>query len=76
MKAMASTRSDQGARLKNSHHNRIASAQTIPPIPPKKMASGLNAGMTNLDKHNSTAAMTPGHSRSGFLAGTFILAPA
>ncbi len=33
IRTMAPTRSDQGARLKNSHHTRIAAAHTIPPIP-------------------------------------------
>ncbi len=67
---MALRRSDQGARLKNSHHTTIASVQTTEPsnpirLPsiPKNSASGATAGTPNLNSGSSTAASTPGHSR-------------
>jgi hypothetical protein len=63
---MAPRRSDQGARLKNTHHTRIANAPTTEPIIPKTVASGTTMGMTNLITHSRNAAATPGHSRSDF----------
>src|ERR1700730_10361156 len=66
VKATAPRRSDQGARLKNNHHTTIANAPASPPIIPTNTALGTTAGMTNLTTHSSTAAATPGHSRSGF----------
>src|ERR1700720_3085448 len=65
-RATAPRRSDQGARLKKTHHTTIANAQTKPPIAPRRKALGTTAGRTYLSTHNSTAAATPGHSRSGF----------
>src|SRR5213080_5581469 len=62
---MAPTRSDHGARLKSTHHTRIATPLASPPIIPNKKVSGMNIGTANM-KRRSTAAMTPGHSRSGF----------
>src|ERR1700688_4028250 len=64
-RATAPRRSDQGARLKKTHHTTIANAQTKPPIAPKRNALGATTGRTYLTTHNSTAAVTPGHSRSG-----------
>src|ERR1700730_187944 len=66
-KATAPRRSDQGARLKKTHHTTIANTQTNPPITPKRKALGTTAGMTYLTTHSTAAAATPGHSRSGFL---------
>ena len=70
----APKRSDQGARLKPTHHTTIAAAPKTQPINPttpdsnpKNWASGKTLGRTNLSSINSTAATTPGHSRSGFL---------
>src|ERR1700680_1090440 len=65
-RATAPRRSDQGARLKKTHHTTIANAQTKPPIAPKRKALGMTTGRTYLTRHSSTAAATPGHSRSGF----------
>src|SRR5262245_57906447 len=63
---MAPKRSDQGARLRNSHHKTIANAPKSPPNNPSATASGSTTGTTNLITANSTPATTPGHSRSGF----------
>ena len=60
------TRSDHGARLKNSHHTKTANPPAIPPriaVPP---APGTTMGRTYLASHCSATAATPGHSRSGF----------
>src|ERR1700688_2964524 len=65
-RATAPRRSDQGARLKKTHHTTIANAQTKPPIAPKRKALGTTTGRTYLTTHSSTAAATPGHNRSGF----------
>jgi len=71
----APTRSGQGARLRNTHHTTIANPQKTPPITPKNVAgnpknvaSGATIGTTNLSSISSTAATTPGQSRSGFLS--------
>ncbi|CAN5769047.1 hypothetical protein BH20ACI3_BH20ACI3_22430 [soil metagenome] len=73
IRAMAPKRSDQGARLRNTHHTTITNAQKTPPITPKNVAgnpkyvaSGATTGTTNLTSIRSAAATTPGHSRSGF----------
>jgi hypothetical protein len=66
IRTMAPMRSDQRARLKNSHHTRTASPQTSPPIIPNIMTSGATMGTTNQTSHCSTTATTPGHSRKGF----------
>ena len=66
IKTMAPTRSDQGARLKNSHHTTIVTPPRSSPIIPTAMAPGTTTGTTNLTSHCSTTATTPGHSRSGF----------
>jgi hypothetical protein len=63
---IAPKRSTQGARLKNSHQTRIASAHTIAPSIAPMAASGATTGTTNQSSHCSTTATTPGHSRSGF----------
>ena len=63
---MAPTRSDHGARLKSTHHTRIATPLASPPIIPNKKVSGMTIGTANMKRRRSTAAMTPGHSRSGF----------
>src|SRR5947207_760057 len=55
IRTMALTRSDQGARLKNSHHTTIANAPTSPPITPNIMVSGTRIGATNLTSSSSTA---------------------
>src|ERR1700676_3757449 len=65
-RATAPRRSDQGARLKKTHQTTIANAQTKPPIATKRKALGTTTGRTYLTTHSSTAAATPGHSRSGF----------
>ncbi len=66
IRTMAPKRSDQGARLRNTHHTTIASAPTSSPITPNPMAPGTTIGTTNLASHCSTTATTPGHSRSFF----------
>ena len=48
IRTMAPKRSDQGARLKKTHHTTIANPPTSPPITPKGMASGSTMGTTNL----------------------------
>src|SRR5262245_23237208 len=63
---MAPRRSDQGARLKNSHHTRTANAHTRAPITTPIPASGATIGRPNQISHISATATTPGHSRSGF----------
>src|SRR2546425_12153050 len=63
---MAPTRSDQGARLKNTHHRTIANPPTTPPNIPKMANSGMTMGTATMASNISTAAATPGHSRSGF----------
>ena len=65
--ANAASRSDHRARLKKTHHTKIASKHTSMPINPMIVASGLMAGTTYLKSNRSTAATTPGHRRSGFL---------
>jgi len=62
---IAAMRSDHGARLKNSHHTTIATAETIAPINAEKKKSGARIGTPNLRTHKSNAAATPGHNRSG-----------
>ena len=67
IRTMAPTRSDQGARLKNSHHTTTANPPTNPAQhPDRAVAPGTTMGTTNLTSHSSTTATTPGHSRSGF----------
>ena len=66
IKARAPQRSERGARLKNAHHTTMANAQTSAPIIPTGPASGATMGTTALASNSSTAASTPGHSRSGF----------
>src|SRR5882724_8623838 len=74
IRTMAPMRSNQGARLKNSHHTRTASPQTSPPIIPNIIVSGATKGMTNQTSHCRTTATTPGHSRKDFRgAGSSIL---
>src|SRR5262249_13220673 len=63
---MAPSRSAQGARLKNSHQTRTASAHASPPITAPIRASCATAGTPNQSSHCSATATTPGHSRSGF----------
>ena len=58
-------RSDQGARLKNSHQTTIASVPAMATIIPITEASGTTAGTTSLNRRIATAATTPGHNRSG-----------
>jgi hypothetical protein len=65
----APTRSDHGARLKNSHQARIANEATSAPSTAMMPASGRTSGTTNLTSPSSTAAATPGHSRSGLRIG-------
>src|SRR5579862_2574845 len=64
-RATAPRRSDQGARLKKTHQATIANTQTKAAITPKRKVLGTTAGSTYLSTHSSTAAATPGHSRSG-----------
>ncbi len=66
IKARAPKRSDQRARLKNTHHRMMTNAQASPPRTLNIMASGKTRGTTNLISTSSTAASTPGQSRSGF----------
>src|ERR1035437_10189441 len=66
IRTIAPKRSDQGARLKNNHHTTIANPATSPPRMANAKASGTTMGTPNLTRHSSTAATTPGHSRSGF----------
>ena len=68
---IAPTRSDHGARLKNTHHTTIANAATSPPSNPTGGAPGATSGTaTSLNSSSSAAATTPGHSRSGFGEGS------
>src|SRR6266516_7659417 len=71
---MAPTRSVQGARLMNTHHTTIANTPMSPPITPNIMVPGTTMGTTNLTSSNSTAATTPGHSRSGLRFGSSVCA--
>src|SRR5262244_2630798 len=66
IRTMAPRRSDQGARLNNSHHTMMANVHTAAPINPYRKPSGMMRGNPNLDSNSSEAAITPGHSRSGF----------
>src|SRR5215216_6432092 len=66
IRARAPRRSDQGARLKNSHHTTITRPAKTPPIIPYIEASGTKMGRTNQASHCNTTATTPGHSLSGF----------
>ena len=73
IRTMAPTRSDQGARLKNSHHTTTANPPTTPPsIAERRTASGTTMGTTNQTSHCSTTATTPGHSRSGLARSRFV----
>src|SRR5262249_49663594 len=67
IRTMAPTRSDQGARLKSSHHTRTSSPPTTPPITAYNMESGTTMGTTNQTSHCDATATTPGNSRRGFL---------
>ena len=71
---MAPTRSVQGARLKNSHQTTIANAPMSPPKTPNIMVPGTTTGTTNLTSSNSSAAATPGHSRSDLCFGSSVCA--
>src|SRR5215207_9848559 len=62
----APTRSNQGARLKNSHHSAIANPHNTPISKPMAAVRGKRKGTTNHASHCSTTAITPGHSRSRF----------
>src|SRR5262245_27717265 len=64
IRTMAPRRSDQGARLKNTHHKRTASPQATPPSIPTIPASGATTGTPKTKSHCSATAATPGHSRS------------
>ena len=66
IRTTAPQRSTQGARLKKAHHTTIANAPKSPPRIPKAPTAGTTMGTTNLTRHSSTAAATPGHNRSGF----------
>ena len=63
---MAPKRSDQAARLKNTHHTTIANPLASPTIALIGRASGMNVGTPYLASHWITTMTTPGHRRSGF----------
>src|SRR5215207_2647824 len=62
----APTRSNQGARLKKSHHKTTANPHKTPIPKPRRVARGIKAGRTNQASHCSTTAAIPGQSRSDF----------
>jgi hypothetical protein len=64
--AMAPKRSDQTARLKNTHHRTSANPPPSPTIAPIGRASGMNIGTPYLASHCTATMTTPGHSGSGF----------
>ena len=80
MTAIAIKRSDQRARLKNSHHTRmtadIAIAANMPASPTstsKNWAPGATTGKTYLINTSRAAAVTPGQRRRGLSeAGTWV----
>lgn len=61
--AMAPTRSDQAARLRNAHHTTIATAPMSPPCAPKlkPLNPGTRACMPTRASHCSATMTTPGH---------------
>src|SRR5262249_2045244 len=65
IRTTAPSRSDQGARLKKTHHTTIANPPTTPTITPKAAASGTTMGRPNLTNHCSITMTTPAHNRSG-----------
>src|SRR5688572_17800652 len=64
MTTSAPIRSDQGARLKNSHQMRIRAAPTTPTSTPLRSASGMKKGITYRTSTISATIATPGHKRS------------
>ena len=62
---IAAARSDQSARLKNSHHTRMMNAPATPASMPTAPAPGNKSGVTTLTSTIRTAAATPGHRRRG-----------
>src|SRR5262245_14339834 len=64
---MAPSRSAHGARLKNNHHTRTAKEHASPPITTLIPASGTTTGTPYQISHCNATAVTPGHSRTGFL---------
>src|SRR5687767_3247819 len=65
IRPLAPTRSDQGARLKNTHQTTIASPPASPPMTAKGSAAGATTGTAYLTRNCSITMTTPGHSRSG-----------
>ena len=61
----ALARSDQSARLKNSHHTRMMNAPATPASIPMAPAPGNTRGVTTRTRTIRTAAATPGHRRRG-----------
>jgi hypothetical protein len=59
-------RSDQAARLKNSHHTTTAGPPINPAKTPATIASGTKTGTTNQASHCTVTTTTPGQSRIGF----------
>src|SRR5215213_964075 len=66
IRTTAPTRSDQGARLKNSHHRMTANPKPKVARSADFVASGATTGSPNLTSHCRITRTTPGHSRSGF----------
>ncbi len=62
---IAAARSDQSARLKNSHHTRMMNAPATPASMPTAPAPGNKSGVTTRTSTIRTAAATPGHRRRG-----------
>src|SRR5688572_28072686 len=56
-------RSNQAARLKNTHHTTSATQPSRPPITANIDASGNTTGTPNLASHCDVTIATPGHSR-------------
>src|SRR5262245_2286607 len=72
IKASAPSRSDHGARLKNSHHTTVATPHSIPTMTPtnesetgKTSLSGAISGRTYRASTSTIAITRPGHNRSG-----------
>ena len=50
IKTRTPTRSDHGARLKNSHHTTINSPPTSPPITPRPTAPGITTALVGMSR--------------------------
>src|SRR5687767_13755828 len=64
IRTIAAMRSNQAARLKNSHQMTKAGKPARPPMTANMVASGATTGRPNLASHCTVTMATPGHNRN------------